>query len=115
MGCNSYNVYRMVRPLQLIYLRELRRLQGIVKHKQHNQSNDHYLQRMLNGVLLPCLHEEVLVLNLSPRPLYFHWRQNKIDFFNIFSINQVISIYNHTIKSERHKHSDDILKKLLTI
>ena len=83
MGCNSYNEYRMVRPLQLIYLRELRHLQGIVKHKQHNQNNDRCLQRMLNRVLLSCLHEEVLVLKLSPRPLYFHWKQNKIDFVKI--------------------------------
>jgi hypothetical protein len=115
MGCNSYNEYRMVRPLQLIYLRELGHLQGIVKHKQHNQNNDRCLQRMLNRVLLPCLHEEVLVLNLSPRPPYFHWKQNKIDFVKIYPINQVISIYNQTIKSERHKHSENISNKLLTL
>jgi len=70
----------MVRQLWLVYLPKPGHLQDIEKHRLHNQNSDRYQQQILSPGPLPRFDDGVLVLNLSPGPLYFHWNKKIIHF-----------------------------------
>ena len=71
----------MVRQLWPVYLPKLGRLQDTERHRLHNQNSDRCQQQILSPGFLPRFHDGVLVLNLSPGPLYFYWKK-KITVFN---------------------------------
>ena len=69
----------MVHQLLLTNHLILTHLQDIRKHMLRSQNIARYQQRTQSLVPWPQSLEGVLVLNISPRPLCFQWKE-KIDF-----------------------------------